>query len=67
MKGFLVLCLGVTFATACLSFFILFQGDSVQLKNWWEDLVRESESLPLLHTKIESFQTQTLGQNLPMK
>ena len=46
MKGFLVLCLGVTFATASLSFFILFQGDSVQLKNWWQDLVRDSESLP---------------------
>jgi hypothetical protein len=46
MKGFLVLCLGVSFATGCLTFFILFQGDSVRLRNWWQDLARNSETLP---------------------
>ena len=46
MKNFILISLSALLATGCLSFFILFEGDTVQLKNWWQNMVRDSEKLP---------------------
>ncbi len=46
MKGVLLICISVILATGCLSFFILFEGNPVLLKSWWQEIARDSESLP---------------------
>jgi hypothetical protein len=46
MKNLILISLLALLATGCLSFFILFEGDTIQLKNWWQNMVRDSEKLP---------------------
>ena len=46
MKGLTFICLGALIATACLSFFILFEGKVQNLSIWWQNIARNSESLP---------------------
>lgn len=46
MKSFILICFAALFATGCLSFFILFEGKSKLLKDWWQNIARDSETLP---------------------
>ena len=46
MRGFILICIAALIATMCMSFFILFEGNPILLKNWWQTLTRDSESLP---------------------
>lgn len=46
MRGFILICITALIATGCMSFFILFEGSPVLLKSWWQELTRDSESLP---------------------
>lgn len=46
MKSFFLIVIGTLIATFCFSFFILFEGNAVILKSWWQEVVRDSETLP---------------------
>jgi hypothetical protein len=45
----------------------MFDGNPIQLKSWWQELARDSESLPLLHIKPELLQNLPLLQRLLIK
>jgi hypothetical protein len=47
MKVFLSICLSALFASSALAYFILFDGNLAKLNNWWQEVARNSESLPL--------------------
>ena len=46
MKTFFLITFSALVATFCLSYFIMFDGNPIQLKSWWQELARDSESLP---------------------
>jgi hypothetical protein len=46
VKTFFLITFSALVATFCLSYFIMFEGNSMQLKSWWQELARDSESLP---------------------
>lgn len=46
MRGFLLISIAAVVATGCMSYFILFEGNPTLLKNWWQEITKDSESLP---------------------
>lgn len=46
MRSFLITCIVALLATGCLTYFIPFEGNPELLKAWWQEVARDSESLP---------------------
>jgi len=47
MKAFLSICISAFFAASLFAFFILFEGNTDNLKKWWQEFAVNSETLPL--------------------